>query len=180
MPYTYECPNGHRLTFMEEIAKEPLCNECTPYTYARLIHSREEETFASGIKSSKVPRLELIPSTALWEMARTFELGIERKGEDGAWNALSPNQSCLTEQRFIMNRLGHLINHALHLKAVLSGEIEDDGAARLDPGAIMWAGAFLHCVLQKRNEKVTITEYYRKDNPPDQPVLVIPPLDTPF
>lgn len=103
---------------------------------------KEEIPFSSGVSSSKVPRLELMPYEALVRTAARYEAGIERKG-DGAWNALSNNQGCLTDRSFIMARIGHVIHHATRLQAKLLGYVPDDGDD--DAAAIAWAGQFLCC-----------------------------------
>lgn len=103
---------------------------------------KKEIPFASGVSSSKVPRLELMPYEALVRTAARYEAGIERKG-DAAWNALSKNQECLTDRAFIMARLGHVLHHASRLQAKLLGYIPDDGDD--DAAAIAWAGQFLCC-----------------------------------
>jgi hypothetical protein len=103
-----------------------------------------EVPMAGGVvTSSKIPPLHLIPTEALVRTATRFELGIERKGEDKAWNACSANQSCLTDKQFVLNRLGHVILHAMSLrdKILRGAPMEGDD----DAGAIAWSGAFLCC-----------------------------------
>lgn len=105
----------------------------------------EQVPFAGGLAaSSKIPPLHLIPTVALESLANRFELGIKRKG-DKSWNALSSNQSILTDREFAIERTAHVIQHAMKLRdKLLSGEGlpgDDD-----DAGAIMWAGAFFACV----------------------------------
>jgi hypothetical protein len=103
-----------------------------------------EVKFASGGTGSKEPRLELIPYEALIRMAKRFELGIERRPDGSAWNALSENfHRCLTDKPFILARAAHTAQHAMKLKAILAGEMEDDGDDHA--GAVLWGGAFLAC-----------------------------------
>lgn len=111
---------------------------------------KEEIPFASGVLSSKVPRLELIPYEGLVRTAARFELGIERKGEGKAWNATSKNQDCLTDLPFILARIGHVLHHASRLEAKLLGQIADDGDD--DAGAIGWSGMFLCCATKALKE----------------------------
>lgn len=98
--------------------------------------------FAEGkVASSKCPAFHLIPTVALLRLVQRFELGQERK-KDKAWNATT-DQSVLLDRAWVMERLNHVIKHALDLRDKLSRndlaaiESEDDAAA------IMWAGAFL-------------------------------------
>lgn len=100
--------------------------------------------FTSGGTSSKAPRFELIPYVALLCMVRRFELGITNRPDGSAWNALSPNhQQCIQDKEFVINRAGHVADHAMKLKAILTGEMPDDGDDHA--GAILWGGAFLAC-----------------------------------
>jgi hypothetical protein len=104
----------------------------------------QEVKFAGGGSSSKTPRLELIPLESLVRAARRFELGIANRSDGTAWNALSPNfKSCLEDREFVIDRAAHVALHAMKLKAILSGEIPDDGDDHA--GAILWAGCFLAC-----------------------------------
>ena len=87
---------------------------------------KPEEVSYGSASSSKMPPFKLLPYAALLRIIRRFELGIERKG-DKAWNALSKNQDCLTNLDFVIERCGHAAHHAMKLKAILAGEIPDDG-----------------------------------------------------
>lgn len=128
----------------------PVCDSTDPGPSVRCIHSFHEQLpeqvpFAGGLAaSSKIPPLHLIPTVALECLANRFQKGIERKG-DKSWNALSANQSILTDREFAIERTAHVIQHAMKLRdKLLSGEDlpgDDD-----DSGAIMWAGAFFSCV----------------------------------
>lgn len=103
-----------------------------------------EVKFSGGGSSSKEPALELIPYEALLRMARRFELGIERRPDGSSWNALSENfVACCLDKKFVMNRAAHGAQHAMKLKAIMAGEIADDGDDHA--GAILWCGAFLAC-----------------------------------
>lgn len=105
--------------------------------------SEEVVLYADGkIASSKCPHFHLIPTISLLRLCERFELGQKKKG-DKAWNACSPNQEVLLDREWIIERLSHVIDHALKLRDKVSrGDIEgikeDD-----DAGAIAWAGCFL-------------------------------------
>ncbi len=106
--------------------------------------SAVEVPMAGGVvTSSKIPALHLIPTEALLRTAARFELGIERKGADKAWNACSENQSCLSDKQFVLDRIGHVILHALSLRDKVLRNAPLDGDD--DAGAIAWSGAFLCC-----------------------------------
>ena len=120
--------------------------------------NKEEITFKSGAKSSREPRFELIPYEGSVRIARRFELGIERKGE-ASWNALS-SQTPLTDMEFIMSRLGHVVNHAKKLQAIINGEIPDDGDDHA--AAIGWSGYFLCSVTRALTEKAITRAKSRK------------------
>lgn len=99
-------------------------------------------SFSSGVQSTDVPPFHLIPTVALVEIANRFKLGVERKG-DKAWNAISSNQECLADDKFIIDRVGHAMLHLMRLRdALISGvvdEIVDDAAA------VAWSGVFFIC-----------------------------------
>lgn len=98
------------------------------------------ERLYHGVKSTKIPRFELIPKSALEALALRFELGIERKG-DGAWNALTKHkEEALQDTAFVIERLSHCILHCYDaIGKLASGEMEGEE----DAGAIMFAGAVL-------------------------------------
>lgn len=101
----------------------------------------EEISFADGtFKSSKQPNFKYIPYHSLVRLAARFDLGIERK-KGAAWNALSKNQSALVDLEVVIERCSHAAHHAMKLKAILAGEIPDDGDDHA--AAIMWSGSFL-------------------------------------
>lgn len=112
----------------------------------------EEIPMAGGVvSSSKQPRIDLLPTELFFRAAARFELGIERKA-DKAWNALSANQSCLTDKEFVLDRIGHGIGHLLKLRdKVLAGKpMEGDD----DAGAVAWTAAFLCCATRALAEAV--------------------------
>jgi len=106
----------------------------------RTISKSKEIDFGGIVSSSKISNFALIPRQALLRLIKTFELDIERKG-DKAWNALSSNQNCLGDKKFIIERISHVINHAYQLleKVQLNQDLlqEDDAAA------LAWSGIFL-------------------------------------
>lgn len=105
--------------------------------------------FSGGGSSSNAPRLELIPFEALVRAARRFELGIANRPDGSAWNAISDNrEACLKDREFLINRAAHVALHAMKLKAILSGELPDDGDDHA--GAILWGGCFLACATEGR------------------------------
>ena len=106
----------------------------------------EQIAFAEGAAlSSKIPPLHLIPSIALEELAERFALGIKRKGNK-SWNALSGNQQVLVDRDFILERISHVIHHAMKLRDVIvSGLYDELIGGDNHASAIMWGGAFLIC-----------------------------------
>lgn len=102
-----------------------------------------EVKFKSGVASSKCPQFFLIPRNALIRLANVFQLGIERKGE-AAWNVYS-SQEALGDREFTLDRISHIIKHALIYRDKLIGAIdwEDPKYKEDDAAAIMWGGAFL-------------------------------------
>ncbi len=98
-----------------------------------------ELTF-NGIKSSKTPPFELIPREALVALARIFEAGIEQKGVDGAWNGRRADYHTILTRDFVINRLGHCIDHSSKaIQRLVTGQRPEPN----DAGAIMFAGALL-------------------------------------
>lgn len=101
----------------------------------------EETTeFASGVVSSKVPRIDYISFSSLERLAKRCEAGVERKGSK-AINASTTNLAPYTDKDFIVERCVHAIKHAFTLIQKVRGLAPDDGED--DAGAIMWAGSFL-------------------------------------
>jgi hypothetical protein len=89
-----------------------------------------------GIKSTKLPQLDLLPKAALVALANRMELGIARKGIDGVWNHRKE-----TSVEFAIERLSHVIHHAYDaidkLKRGVPFEGEDDAGAILFGGAVL-------------------------------------------
>ena len=103
------------------------------------------------VTSSKIPGFHRVPTEALRRLAERFDLGVERKGEDKAWNALSKNQEVLTNREFVLERIGHVIYYALKLRdKVLAGDLSGDD----DAGAVIWGGAFLCCATKALSDAV--------------------------
>ena len=102
---------------------------------------------SSGMVSTKIPPFHLIPRAALIALARRFGRGVRIKG-DGAWNATSAKQSAVMQDRdFLIERLGHVIDHATAAIARLNGSLPPLSAEEIgdggDAGAIMFGGALL-------------------------------------
>lgn len=105
-------------------------------------------TMAGGkVLSTKAPAVHLIPTIVLEKLAERFELGVEKKG-DKAWNALSSNQEVTQDMGFILDRINHVIYHAMKLKDKIAKRdiagIQEDN----DASAIGWGAAFLICVVE--------------------------------
>lgn len=95
-----------------------------------------------GALTTAGPDFHLIPLVALERLAERFMLGEVRKGSK-AWNALSSNQHILTEKKFILARLSHIIHHTYKLMNKIANNLpltDDD-----DAGAIAWGGVFAIC-----------------------------------
>lgn len=113
------------------------------FSQAEALNGRPEEIPMAGgkVKTSKIPRWELIPTAALDSIASIFELGIVRKG-DGAWNALSDNQEILTDIDFLINRLAHIMRHA----ALIRDQLKATGTINAeDAGALGFGGVLMTC-----------------------------------
>ena len=105
---------------------------------------------ASGKTSSRIPPFHLIPRAALVAEALRFAKGIRTKGEC-AWNAakgLEDHNKTMADTAFIVERLGHCIDHAYlaiaRLQGLLPYDPEEDADGG-DAGAIRFAGALLAC-----------------------------------
>lgn len=119
----------------------------------------ETVEFAGGkVTSSKCPAFHLIPSIALLRLVKRFELGQERKGNK-AWNATT-DQSVLDDRAWVMERLNHVIKHAMDLRDKLAKGDMEAVKNEDDSAAIMWAGAFLICA----TEKLTSSSSQKADN----------------
>ena len=69
--------------------------------YTSKIREWDVEIQFGKVSSSKCPPFHLIPLVALEKLAERFQCGVDRKG-DGAWNAISHNQECLTDYKLSM------------------------------------------------------------------------------
>lgn len=108
----------------------------------------------AAVSSSKIPRIDLIPTEAIVRLAERFQLGVERKG-DKAWNVTTDNQAAIMDREFILARIAHVIYHALKLRdKVISGEDPLKAGGDDDAGAIIWGGAFLCEVTKRMNDRV--------------------------
>jgi len=120
---------------------------------------------AGGKAASSVgPPFHLIPTSALTHLANRFQKGIERKG-DKAWNALSNNQECLTDKEFVIERMSHIIHHALKLRdQIRFGVQPGDESLTENAAAMAWGGIFAICAAEqlekiKQTEQTEQTEY---------------------
>ncbi len=104
---------------------------------------------AGGKAASSVgPPFHLIPTSALVHIANRFQKGIERKG-DKAWNALSNNQECLTDKAFVIERMSHVIHHALKLRDQLQNGVQPEDESMVENAAAMaWGGIFAVCAAE--------------------------------
>lgn len=119
----------------------------------RAVTHPPQVSMAGGLAAStKGPAIHLIPTAVLERLAERFELGVERKGSK-AWNAVSANQDCLKDEDFVIERISHIIHHAMKLRdKIHSGYfkgIEQDN----DAAAVAWGGAFLICAVEALKEK---------------------------
>lgn len=96
----------------------------------------------SKIVSTKIPHLHMIPTISLLKLAERFELGKLRKG-DKSWSAVTPNQEVLQNREWLIERLSHVMLHALKLRDKLVANdvagMQDDN----DAAAIAWGGCML-------------------------------------
>lgn len=110
--------------------------------------SEEQKPFGK-VLSTKGPALHLIPMEALVGLADRFQKGVERKG-DGAWNALSANQECLVDKDFLLDRISHIIAHALKFRDQLVRGVSPDEESMYDnAGAVAFGGALLLCAARE-------------------------------
>lgn len=118
-------------------------------------------THLSGRVSTKIPPFHLIPRAALVAYANRLARGVRIKGS-AAWNATSADQErTMRDRELLIERLGHVIDHASHAISVLAGAEEpltgEDEADGGDAGAILFGGGLLAAVLEwekKRKERV--------------------------
>lgn len=108
--------------------------------------------FAKGkASSSKCPPFHLIPAEGERRIAARFQLGIDNRPDGTAWNACSSNQECLTDRKFVLDRIAHVIDHAHKLRdKVIAGRPMDGDD---DAAAIGWAAHFLCCATQALEEE---------------------------
>jgi len=109
---------------------------------------------AGGKAASSVgPPFHLIPTSALTHLANRFQKGIERKG-DKAWNALSNNQECLLDREFVIERMSHIIHHALKLRdQIRFGVQPGDESLTENAAAMAWGGIFAICAAEQLEKK---------------------------
>lgn len=132
----------------EDIRIPPLFTGCVTKEDIEIEEIKVKEF--SGVISTKIPRFELIPFSALEALARIFEAGIAKKG-DGAWNALTPHKNeALKDKAFVIERLSHVIKHCYQaIRKVQDGK-EWEGEE--DAGAVMFGGAVLAEYKRMRKE----------------------------
>lgn len=99
-------------------------------------HSKEAmiRTSKGGATSSKLEAYDQLPYHAMLRLAARYGLGEIKHGRHN-W------RKSLTDQKYVLHRLGHVIHHALKAIAIIEGFMPDDGDD--NAGAIMWGGAFL-------------------------------------
>ncbi len=108
--------------------------------------AKKEIGFNSNVSSSKQPMTHLIPTVAMVRTAQIFELGKLIKKEK-AWNATSTNQDCLMDKEFLLDRISHIINHALKLRdKILVGDMMD---GEDDAASIVFGGMLLICATDR-------------------------------
>lgn len=94
--------------------------------------------------SSKIPPYHLIPTVFLDMLANQAALGVTRK-KKRSWNALSDNQDILLDREFVLERVAHVIRHAMLARdRILNGDFENMDTEN-DPAAVGWGGMFLCC-----------------------------------
>lgn len=96
-------------------------------------NENDKVTHKSGATSSHCPRYDYIPLSALNSLAERYELGVEKHGKDN-WRRGIPDVD------YCLERLNHVIRHAITLQLKLQGKMSWDGDD--DAGAILWGGAF--------------------------------------
>lgn len=130
---------------------EEAMNEALRQAYNESEGHPEQVLMAGGIiASSKIPPFHLIPTIALERIAERFQLGIERKG-DKSWNALSNNQDALKDKQFLIERMSHIIHHAMKLRDKLASGLPLTGD--YDASAIAWGGIFAICAMEAMQQE---------------------------
>lgn len=129
----------------------------------------EEVIMAGGkVSSSKVPAIHLIPTDALIGLADRFAVGTARKG-DKAWNATTSNHDVLENREFLIERVSHIIRHALLLRdqivAGRFGSADGAGNGGIDgdedsfyenAGAVAFGGALMLCAARMNRPKLKV------------------------
>ncbi len=122
----------------------------------------EKRDFASGVTSTKQPRLSLIPHAGLVNVAERFELGLQKHGEK-AWNNLSKNQAALQDRAWLIERCSHAIEHCYRLIGFLrdNPEFQEIDSYKMelakgDAGAVAWAGLVLGEALCGRQKETNL------------------------
>lgn len=113
------------------------------------VEGHPAQKLMAGCKVASTPTnaYHLIPSEALRQLADRFALGLERKGFK-SWHAQSKNQEALLDTEWVLERIDHLINHALLLRDKLVSHDIEGLEKDNDASAIGWAGCFLICARQ--------------------------------
>jgi hypothetical protein len=156
---SFQSPYVFDVLLIWEDSEEENMEKVTTKDAEAVLKKWEGEKLFSGIKSTKIPRFELIPKSSLEALALIFEKGIERKG-DGAWNALTlSREEALKTKEFVIERLSHVIKHSYDaIRKVMDGT-EWEGEE--DAGAIMFGGAVLAEYKRFRKESVSLSESYK-------------------
>lgn len=96
---------------------------------------------AGGATNTPCPGFHRIPFVALVALAERFEVGEIKRAGKGCWNSAIPGSDAMLTQEFVVERLNHVIKHALVALGKLHGTIPFNGDD--DAGAIMFGGATL-------------------------------------
>lgn len=91
--------------------------------------------FASGAKSSPVPRLGSIPYAPLCTLAEHFAASGNGKYPD-PWQY----RASLSDPEYLIERLEHVANHALAMIAIIRGHAKAEEPLSQHACAIMWGG----------------------------------------
>ena len=116
--------------------------------------------------STKMAPIHLIPFKAIECLAERMQLGADLKG-DRAWNLGANYKAPLMDRDFVIDRLQHVVKHAMHAIAALKTDscLFEDGPWD-DAGAIMFGGALLACSVGylegAMEEKIPPYTYYSR------------------